>query len=174
MNDWIPEEYKNATNLVVGWEYDVTWRPRREFATWTIMAAPGSPHLAKVIDDILDDLHDKAMYYDTIIPNLTMDMVGDIIELCGPLRFTYSITKSLETALNKTITQNEIAYLQEPKLEGDVLILPGYAFAASENKYQTKNGIGKPLVTHLYEGSWKNKHGGEAPVQNPPPASPSP
>lgn len=46
-------------------------------------------------------------------------------------------------------------------LVSDVLILPGFSFAASSNYYSKENATGPALVTHHYAGSWKNDHGGE-------------
>ena len=44
-------------------------------------------------------------------------------------------------------------FRSHPKLIGDVLIMPGVSFAASQNGYATDQG--DALVTHHYEGSWK-------------------
>ena len=52
-----------------------------------------------------------------------------------------------------------ISNLYEPKLIGDVLILPGFSFAASINHYKEEEG--PALLTHQCAGSWRNEHGGE-------------
>lgn len=55
IDSWIPAEYKNATNLVVGVEFD-----GNQFASWTIMAKPWTAHIAAVIEYIMDALEDVA------------------------------------------------------------------------------------------------------------------
>ncbi|KAJ5501140.1 hypothetical protein N7453_005957 [Penicillium expansum] len=147
IREWIPETLRAKAGLVVGWEFDVGWGDSfiRQFESWTIMAAPGSPHLLMVIDDIMDGIQ----------------MTGDVIDFTGPRRLTRGILKSLEAARNETIDMASISNLLEPVLVEDVLILPGYSFAASSNTYSVENVTGPSLVQHHYAGSWKNHNGGE-------------
>lgn len=161
IRDWIPAQYKNHAGLVVGWEFDVGWGNNfvRQFASWTVMAKPRSPHISMVIDDILEGLRNKTEEHKVAVADLTLDMIGDVVDLTGPRRMTTSLIKSLEMTLNETIDIKNISTLYEPRLVGDVLILPGYSFAASSNHYQGTQG--PALVTHHYAGSWKNEHGGE-------------
>jgi alpha 1,6-mannosyltransferase len=49
------------------------------------------------------------------------------VDLTGPRRFTNSVFKSLDLMLNGTTADWNISYLLEPKLVGDVLILPRYS-----------------------------------------------
>jgi alpha 1,6-mannosyltransferase len=58
-----------------------------------------------------------------------------------------------------TLLSRNISGLLEPKLIGDVLILPGNSFGALQNGFPQNEG--PTLVTHHYAGSWKNDHGGE-------------
>jgi mannosyltransferase OCH1-like enzyme len=161
INQWIPQQYRDDASVVVGWEFDVGWGSHfiRQFATWTIMAKPGPPHVWMVIEDILHGLREAMREKDVPIERLTLEMVGDVVDATGPRRFTRSILKSVEETFNTTV--QDIQELLEPKLVGDLLILPGYAFAASANKYGDGVAVPSPLVTHHYAGSWKNKHGGE-------------
>jgi alpha 1,6-mannosyltransferase len=171
MDDWIPARYREDAGLVVGWEFDVGWGDnfQRQFTSWTIMAKPGLPHLWKVVEDILRGLRDKAAEHDTTIAGLTLEMVGDVVDFTGPRRFTYSVLESVRASnslnnSNETVEISTISNLLEPKLVGDLLILPGYAFAASSNTYneeQKAQGLGPALVTHHYAGTWKNENGGE-------------
>lgn len=161
ISDWIPSQYKKDANLVVGWEFDVGWGDNfvRQFVSWTVMAKSGSPHLFMVIDNIIGDLHRKSEEHNASIADLTLDMIGDIVDLTGPRQLTRSIINSLNPNPNETFDEDSISHLMEPKLVGDVLILPGYSFAASSNHYEEEKG--PVLVTHHYAGSWKNDHGGE-------------
>jgi alpha 1,6-mannosyltransferase len=161
IHDWIPPQYKKDASLVVGWEFDVGWGGTvvRQFASWTMMAKPGSPHMSMVIDDILDALREKTRQHNVTIAGLKFDMIGGVVDLTGPRRFTKSVLKSLDLMLNGTTADRNISYLLEPKLIGDVLILPGYSFASSSNTYGEVQG--PALVTHHYAGNWKNEFGGE-------------
>jgi alpha 1,6-mannosyltransferase len=163
IHDWVPEQYKKDAGLVVGWEFDVGWWDgfMRQFATWTIMAKPRSPHISVMLDDILEGLQEKTKEYNVTIAELTWTMVGDVVDLTGPRRMTRSIYKSLKATLGDGFDQEDIAALYEPKLIGDVLVLPGYSFALSSNHYNPEDTQGPALVTHHFDGSWKNDHGGE-------------
>ncbi|KAH8589030.1 hypothetical protein B0O99DRAFT_637904 [Bisporella sp. PMI_857] len=163
IRDWIPAQYKKDASIVVGWEFDVGWKGPfvRQFATWTIMARPGSPHMSMVLDDILEALREKTKEHNTTIADMTWSMVGDVVDLTGPRRMTRGILKSLKATLGDKFNEEDIAGLSEPKLVGDVLILPGYSFALSSNHYKPEDTQGPALVTHHYDGSWKNDHGGE-------------
>ena len=148
----------------MGWEFDIGWGDNfvREFATWTMMARPASRHLLMVLDDILEGLHQKTVDYNVSIADLTWTMVGDVVDLTGPRRFTSSVLKSLKSSLGRDFEEKSISAIDEPKLVGDVLILPGYSFSHSSNRYTPEDKQSPVLVTHHGAGSWKNDHGGEA------------
>jgi alpha 1,6-mannosyltransferase len=163
MGDWVSPEYKNDSSVVVGLEFDVGWGTAftRQFASWTVMAKPGSQHLIKVIDDILASIDQKAKENNVSVSELGFDMIGDVVDLTGPRRMTRSLLESVGTMLGETIDERNISLVLEPRLIGDVLVLPGYSFGAGSNRYEEGQVIGPPLVTHHYAGTWKNQHGGE-------------
>ena len=165
IDEWVPAEYKENTTLVVGWEFDQGWPGVfvRQFASWTILAKPRSPHMMQVIDDILETLREKTAEHKISVENATLDIMGDVVDFTGPRRFTRSIYKSLGKMLNRTIDAGEIQELVRPKLVADVLVMPGRSFAASANNYKPEEEPLLPpkLVTHHYAGTWKNHKGGE-------------
>ncbi|KAK3352578.1 hypothetical protein B0T25DRAFT_542301 [Lasiosphaeria hispida] len=164
IDDWIPPQYKAEAGLVVGWEFDVGWgsHPLRQFTSWTIMSKPRSPHIWQVVENIMDGLKAKVKKHNVTIAELDRPMIGDIVDFTGPRRLTRSIFQSLEK--NMTIPRDTVYNLLKPKLVGDVLIMPGYSFAASSNRYGNmtdKANLNPKLVKHHYAGSWKNDKGGE-------------
>jgi mannosyltransferase OCH1-like enzyme len=144
-------------------EFDSQWEDdgqlHSQFASWTIMARPQSPHMWQVIEDIIADLQKMANENNVSISGITWDMIQEVVDLTGPKRMTWSIVKSLGNILGETIDDRNISQLHEPKLVGDVLIMPGNSFAASQSGYPEDQG--PQLVTHHYAGTWKNDHGGE-------------
>lgn len=161
--DWIPAQYAKEANLVVGWEFDVGWGDsfEREFATWTIMARPGSPHLLLVIESIVQAFREKSREHDVAIAELTMDMIGDVVDSTGPRRMTHGIMDSLKSNLQDDFSEESTYLLMEPMLVGDVLILPGYSLAASSNHYEEGVELPPAFVTHHFASSWKNENFGE-------------
>lgn len=166
IKDWVADEYRSNASLVVGWEFDVGWGEAivREFATWTVLAKPRSPHLWALVMDIVEFFEAKRVEVGVdSVADLTLATVGDIVDATGPRRFTQSILTNLGKSLGKdgSVDVNTIKNLREPKLVGDVLILPGFAFAAEFNHWPPDWSLTPPLVTHHGLGSWKNEHGGE-------------
>lgn len=176
IDTWIPAQYKNNVSMVVGWEFDTAWGdlPKEdaihELATWTVLAKPGSPHLLTAVEGLLQGIQDVARENSVDVAGITATppMMGDIVTFCGPRRMTRSIFQSLQRTLNLSddafrAVQTSTWFALEPKLVGDVLILPGYSFARSMNVYdETFTGsLPPPLVEHHYAGSWKNDKGGE-------------
>ncbi|KAJ5787481.1 hypothetical protein N7457_002471 [Penicillium paradoxum] len=161
IREWIPETLRAKAGLVVGWEFDVGWGEDiiRQFESWTIMAAPESPHILMVINDIVDAFQELSEIHQVPVEELTVELAGDVVDLTGPRRFTRGVLKSLELIRNEPIDMKSISNLLEPVLVEDVLILPGYSFASTTNLYPNKTG--PALVTHHYAGSWKNDNGGE-------------
>ncbi|RDL31390.1 uncharacterized protein BP5553_09599 [Venustampulla echinocandica] len=161
IRDWIPAQYKGNASVVVGLEFDFGWGHNfvRQFTSWTLMAKPASPHILMVVDDILEGLREATSRRNVTVAELTLDMIGDVVDFTGPRRLTRSILKSLELTLKDKVDDKNISLLLEPKLIGDVLVLPGYSFASSSNRYKEK--MGPALVTHHYAGTWKNDQGGE-------------
>ncbi|KAF2623568.1 glycosyltransferase family 32 protein [Macroventuria anomochaeta] len=148
-------DISSNAGVVVGWEFDMGWKQPfvRQFASWTIMAKPGSFHMLQVIEDKMEILRQKMHQYNMSVENITLEMTGYVVDFSGPRRLTFSIFKRLERTLNRTVTSDEVSEILQPKLIGDVLVMPGRSFAASANV---------TLVTHHYAGTWKNSHGGES------------
>ncbi|KAG4440091.1 hypothetical protein IFR05_004434 [Cadophora sp. M221] len=164
IEEWIPEKYRKDTAVVVGLEFDDDdWGHddylRTQFASWMIMAKPGSPHFEMVIQDVMKGLWDTAKENDVSISGVTYQMISDVVDVTGPKRMTRSIVRSLELQLKEPIGDKNTSGLTEPRLIDDVLILPSTAFAARQADYPEDRG--PVLVTHHYAGTWKNEKGGE-------------
>ncbi|KAA8568935.1 hypothetical protein EYC84_007911 [Monilinia fructicola] len=160
---WVLEEYRDAANLVVGLEFDCAWQDDgylySQFASWTIMAKPGSPHLMQVIDDILAEFSEIAQRNNVTIDGVQLSMINDVVDSTGPKRMTLGIVKSLNGVLGRELDDRDVGELRSARLIHDVLILPANAFAGIQNGFAKDKGT--VLVNHHYAGTWKNKFGGE-------------
>lgn len=146
-------QYKDDAAVVVGWEFEVSWGDNivRQFATWAMMARPGSSHIWMVVEDIIQSLQNTMVEKSVSAKGLALEMVGDVVDVTGPRRFTRSMLKSMEEALEATV--EDFQTLLEPTLIRDVLVLPGYVFAAFMNTYDETIEVPPPLVEHQYAGS---------------------
>ncbi|KAK6218827.1 U4/U6 x U5 tri-snRNP complex subunit Prp1 [Pestalotiopsis sp. IQ-011] len=165
ISDWVPAAHADEAQLVVGWEFDggYHFEFERQFVTWTVMAKPKVPHMLVVIREIAESLRRMAEANHVGVDDLTITMIGDVIEATGPKRFHKSVVGSLEKSVSEPINWEEYHEILEPKMAGDILILPGYSLAASYNTYEPEDQgrVGPSLVVHHYAGTWKNEHGGE-------------
>ncbi|KAK7992441.1 hypothetical protein PG996_012527 [Apiospora saccharicola] len=156
-------ENRRRASLIVGWEFDVglNYEFQRQFVTWAVAAKRGSPRLLAVVDDIIASIRETAQRQDLTVAQLNMTNIPDVVHFTGPVAFAKSVVRSL--GLDKDGRDKKYHKLLEPTLVEDVLILPGYALAASMNKYEPKDKdrVGPSLVVHHYAGSWKNDFGGE-------------
>lgn len=165
IDKWVPEGVD--PDLVVGWEFDGGYHFvfDRQFTTWTIMSKKGVHHVLAVAEDLVYAIAELARANNVTISQLNKEMVGDVVDFSGPKRFAKSVMASVEAAAKASGDGWEgwepYHEILEPKLAGNVLILPGYALAASYNTYEEQDKVGPSLVVHHYAGTWKNEYGGE-------------
>lgn len=154
ISTWIPEQYQNKTNVVVGLEFDGF-----QFASWTIMTKPKTSHIVAVIKYVIDKLKATAAQHHVTTAELNMTMINDVVELTGPQAMTVAILQNLQKEMGIPVGRANITNIKEPTLFQDVLVLPNAAFASRQGGYPEDRG--PYLVEHHYAGSWKNANGGE-------------
>jgi mannan polymerase II complex HOC1 subunit len=159
---WLPAEYYEEgapeVGLIVGLEFDIGWRGEgstiaSQLTNWIFAARPGSRHLLHVVNSIVKTLNGIAVEYGVTPAEITFDMISDVVDVTGPKKMTIGILESLSQMLGRTVDDRDIAERKSPKLVGDVMIMPGMAFAAQQNGFPEDQG--KAMVTHHYAGSWK-------------------
>ncbi|KAF7529942.1 hypothetical protein G7054_g9706 [Neopestalotiopsis clavispora] len=165
IDEWVPAEHAADASLIVGWEFDggYHFEFERQFVTWTVLAKRNVEHLLVVVRDIAASLRRLAEANSVDVAGLNMSMIADVIEATGPKRFHKSVVSNLEKSVAQPINWEDYHEILEPKMAGDVLILPGYSLAASYNAYEPEDQdrVGPSLVVHHYAGTWKNEKGGE-------------
>jgi len=158
---WLPQEHLNSIdsiNLVIGLEFDFDFRgPYEEvasqFANWVIAAKPGNKHLKHVIDTAVAGIYGTAEKNNVDIEHIELWMFKDVVNIAGPKRMTLAILESLSGDLERLVDDRMISSTTEPRLVGDVLIMPNVAFAATQAGFPKDRG--PILVTHHYAGTWK-------------------
>lgn len=159
--DWVPSEYKQPDiniDMIVGLEFDFSYRgPGTEvasqFCNWAFAAQPSSRNLGIIVDAVVNKLKQIADTNHVPISGITLEMLSDVVNVTGPKIMTIAILESLGQLLGRTVDDRDFSGIKHPKLVGDVLIMPGVSFAAAQNGYPTDQG--DALITHHYEGSWK-------------------
>ncbi|KAG0154136.1 hypothetical protein PDIDSM_1516 [Penicillium digitatum] len=152
-------EYKDQNiDLIVGLEFDFAYRgPEAEvasqFCNWVFAAPPSSRNLLVVVNAVVNKLKEIAKTNNVSLSGITLEMLKDVVNVTGPKIMTIAILESLGQLLNRTVDDRDFSGIKHPKLVGDVLIMPGVSFAAAQNGFPVDQG--DALVTHHYEGSWK-------------------
>lgn len=165
VRDWIPPWYRNETRLVVGVEIDeptspvsVFWHYNYGFCQWSFMAKPHHPVFEKVIAKSIDKLKGLATRQNTTISGIQATF-DDVLATTGPGIFTDAVLEDLGERFEPGFSWANVTGITEPKLVGDVLILPVTSFASGQG--HSKSGQAHEetaLVKHLFKGSWVGEH----------------
>jgi mannosyltransferase OCH1-like enzyme len=160
VSEWVPEEYRDKPiDMIVGLEFDMEWHGEgtqvaSQFCNWVFAARPSSRHLQAVVDAVADTLRKIAADNKVPMQKLQLEMLSDVVDVTGPKIMTVWVLNSLSKALDRPIDDREFHHIKQPKLIGDLLIMPGNSFAAAQNGYPDDHS--DELVSHHYWGSWKD------------------
>lgn len=152
IDEWVPSDWKANTSLIVGWEFDAGLPSdiSHQINSWTILSRPGSAHMMQVIDDITQAIHDEASEHSVPVSELKLYMLPDVVDFTGPARLTRSLFRSLERTLGGDVDRRAVQGILKPKQLGDVVFMPGWAFAATQGEYaeEDRDKMGPRLVIH--------------------------
>ena len=161
IESWIPQEYKNQTNAVVGVEYDTFGQGKGQalmdlqLCNWTLMAKANHRLMSIVVANVIKAL--KALAHEQGVP---LDQINanfnDVLSSTGPVQLTRSTWQYLTEVSGEEFTWQRVTGLKEPMLVHDLLILPVTAFGNG----QAHSDAGPPtdihaLVHHQFKGTWK-------------------
>lgn len=154
---WIPDEYRVFANIVIGIERDRQkgriWPDvpySVQFAQYVMLAKPGHPAMANLVSQVADNL---GMFLQSDVSRISVPS-AEVRYLTGPVAFTRAFMDYISEVTGVVHTGDELSNLQEPRLIGDVLVLPQSAFGWLEHKQSLAKGDSTMLVDHQYIDSW--------------------
>lgn len=163
ISSWVPETYQNAVNLVVGVENDKHKRPiwpgspySIQLAQYTILAKPNHPAIVTLVDRVANNL---ARLFDGKAPSDRVTF-AEVMSTTGPFAFTEVMMDYFTEVTGIKHTGDELDRMTEPRLIGDVLVLPIDSFGWLPQNHQHEAGHPSILVEHLFIGSWRAGHPG--------------
>ena len=168
VNEWVPESLKDKTKAIIGIEYDALSEdlPKNKkyhvsFAQYTLAAAPGHPIMMTMVDHVVSGLKALASKHGISLSEITPKNLKDreILETTGPRGFSTIMYTALTSAAGEQITWRNLTGLKEPKLVGDILILPINGFGAGQAHSGSDGNSPDQLVRHIFKGSWRNWNG---------------
>jgi alpha 1,6-mannosyltransferase len=155
---WIPIDLGAKTvNAIIGIEYDdITYkmfvRPV-SFCQWTLMAKPGHPIYETAVQRVMGNLDFLARRKRVALSELTLDKM-EVLEATGPGMISDVVIQVLRDQ-GQNVTWEAFHDQKEPKLFGDVLILPINGFAASQKHSHAGDPLyGEKYVQHHFGRSW--------------------
>ncbi|EGP89102.1 unnamed protein product [Zymoseptoria tritici ST99CH_1A5] len=156
VHDWVPKALQNSTRLIVGIEADhsppiagTTYET--QFCQWTLAGAPGHPVLWRMVDKVLDTIRTRPFSAHSV------DYSNDeVLGIGGPAGWTETIYEYLSDEAGEPVTWRNLTGMTEPKLFGDVLVLPIDGFASNVG-HSGSHGDQAPgaMVKHHFKGSWR-------------------
>ena len=165
IEDWVPAIYQKDANLVIGIEYDslgggrwVDWTLDLQFATWAMLAKPRHPFLEITIEKVIERLKGLALKQERALSQIKPNF-HEVLDTTGPALFTEAVFEGLSYITGTKFEASNISGLTEPRLVGDVLILPINAFGSGQAHSNSGSADSdSALVQHLFKGSWKVNH----------------
>jgi mannosyltransferase OCH1-like enzyme len=162
IDKWIPEQYKDQVNLVIGIENDHHKRPiwpnlpySVQLCQYTVLAKPNHPAIRTLVEHVRKGLEELISHKEGA--PITFE---DVMSTTGPFAFTQVLMDYFTEQTGVKHTGDELNRLPEPVLIGDVLVLPKDSFGWLPQEHTHEEGDPSILVEHLFIGSWREGHPG--------------
>ncbi|KAI1855414.1 hypothetical protein JX266_000279 [Neoarthrinium moseri] len=160
---WVPDTLKRSVNLVIGIENDHEKKPiwdgvpySVQLSQYTMLSKPGHPVFVTLVDEVSRNLR-KLLDLKGTRDSITFE---EVMSTTGPFAFTKVVMEYMTQATGIEHTGDELSQLREPRLIGDVLILPKDSFGWLPHDHTHERGDPSILVEHLFIGSWREGHPG--------------
>ncbi|OQE44321.1 hypothetical protein PENCOP_c002G07862 [Penicillium coprophilum] len=163
---WVPEKYQEHTRVVLGIEFDrlngsifdEDLHPDMQFCQWTIAATPRHPLFSYMVDWVVTALQNFTTARETTLSELHAN-TSEVMELTGPSAWTDVVFRQLQQYEPGLVSLTDLSGLTEPRLVGDILILPIDGFGMGQRHSNSTNDGSIPeqaYVQHKFRGSWKD------------------
>ncbi|KAI1075153.1 glycosyltransferase family 32 protein [Whalleya microplaca] len=163
---WVPQHIQHLVRVVIGIEFDRLDGDRLaemthdvQFCQWTISAAPHHPLFKTMANRALGSLKKLERSYNTTIEELKPTSL-EVVNSTGPAAWTDVVFSYLQQADPSLVSTRDLSGLTQPKLYGDILILPIDGFGMGMwHSHSTNDGTipDIALVKHNFRGSWRGE-----------------
>ncbi|KAI0020912.1 initiation-specific alpha-1,6-mannosyltransferase [Xylariomycetidae sp. FL0641] len=164
IDQWLSPDLRHHVRLIVGIEFDrrggVVWAeiPHYvQFCQWTIAAAPNHPVFPRMVDRVLSSLDELQQTYGRNLADLHPTSF-EVLNSTGPAAWTDVVFSLLQEADPRLDSLEDLSGMTEPRLFGDILILPIDGFGMNQPHSHSTNDGTVPemaLVEHHFHGSWR-------------------
>lgn len=163
IRDWVPSQLHNSTRAIVGIEYDQLeaaepshgFAERMAFCQWTMAASKGHPMLRAAVEAVSTSLNKAAEQRGQALSDLQV-LDGDVGLVTGPGIWTTTVFESLSIATGTNVSYRNITGMKEPRLFGDILVVPVDGFGSGQPHSGSSDADGETaLVRHQWTMSWR-------------------
>ncbi|KAH6623257.1 nucleotide-diphospho-sugar transferase [Chaetomium tenue] len=163
--EWVPERFRGRVNLVVGIENDHHKKPiwpgspySVQLAQYTVLAKPGHLAVGVLVEEVAGNL--RRLVGEKAKGGSGRVTFEDVMSTTGPFAFTRVLMEYFTNVTGVVHTGDEFDRMEEPRLIGDVLVLPKDSFGWLPQEHTHEKGDPMILVEHLFIASWRAGHPG--------------
>lgn len=165
IDKWVPADMKDRVKLIVGVEFDQRdggrWAEIThvvQFCQWTIAAAPGHPIFTAMMERAVESLEELSLVHNTGLDTLKPSSF-EVVNSTGPAAWTDIVVDQVHGFDPSVVDSKDLSWLTEPKLYGDILVLPISGFGWGQTHSGSVNDGTFPesaLLQHKFKGSWRH------------------
>ena len=160
LQDWVPEEYRNATRAMIGLDVDHAVKDEDEgwafrFAQHTLVAAKGHPIMMNMVRNVTNKMIALAEEKHTKMSEIELHD-RDVVRITGPRGFREIVFDHLSKETGVTVGWRNLTGIKEPKLFGDTLIVPINFFGGGQAHSGSDGTSPDKRVQHYWKGTWRH------------------
>ncbi|KAL8763344.1 MAG: hypothetical protein Q9184_000815 [Pyrenodesmia sp. 2 TL-2023] len=163
LDEWYSDSPDRPVRALVGLESDQLDSPHLtkgmympvQFCQWTLAISAHHPLMVSMVNSVTQGIQELARSYEVALPTLSPDN-EEVLHTTGPVAWSRAVFAYLSLATGTEVTHLNLTGLKEPRLFGDVLILPINAFASGLAHSGSRNTVSnETLMWHTFQGAWK-------------------
>ncbi|KAI1393058.1 family 32 glycosyltransferase [Hypoxylon trugodes] len=165
IDEWVPKHIRHLVRLIVGLEFDrldgLQWADiphDLQFCQWTIAAAPGHPVFTSMANWAVNSINKLVKTYNGTLETLKPSSF-EVMTSTGPAAWTDVVFQHLQQAEPELTALTNLSGMTEPRLYGDILVMPIDAFGMGQDHSHSTNDGSIPdaaLLKHNFRGSWRD------------------
>ncbi|KAG8530363.1 uncharacterized protein KY384_004865 [Bacidia gigantensis] len=139
INQWLPLDIEEQAGVVLGVEVDNKFGPDGrtfdggedlfELVNWTIMTRPGQPFMRFLVKRVINNVRRMTKAQENVVGDLEHS-VQQVLDTTGPGALTAAFFDYASDITRSKVTYQNFTKMTEPRLVGEVVILPIYSFGA--------------------------------------------
>ncbi|KAI4188043.1 MAG: hypothetical protein L6R41_002420 [Letrouitia leprolyta] len=163
IDEWYEESADQPVRALVGMEYDQRGDPTLvdgmympvQFCQWTLATSAHHPLMVSMVESVTQGIQNLARTHESALSDLRPTN-EEVLHTTGPVKWTREVFAHLSETTGTEVTHLNLTGLQEPKMFGDVLVLPINSFASGLG-HSGSSGVAtdQTLMWHTFQGAWK-------------------